>query len=177
MDTTEFEPATRSTPERPRQLLPQRRVRIAIALLAPVLAFLIGFGVKWNDARAATAMSRALEAQIDSVQGELALERAASTLAGAFMKATYGDFEGARDGARAFFESVDGLKSLIEPEAAPELEQLSARRDDVMSLLMARDDVGVHQLAGVYEQYVMVAFGRELALRIPRGLADEPGVP
>lgn len=134
--------------EKPAAPLPgNRRWLIPAALIAILAAFLAGFIPMWLH-------SRGYESQLESARVRLVAAQMESQAAGAAIDARLGKYEEGRQGASAFFHSLQSL--LAHPDghlSAAQREQLAPlleQRDEVITVLARGDPASAERLTQLY---------------------------
>jgi hypothetical protein len=143
---------------------------ILLAIVAVVVAFLIGFGWQWSRANAlderATTAERALE-----------LQRVESTLGAAAIDAQGGSYETARQHASEFFTLLqDAVANATEDEPAERttaMRELLGQRDAIITMLSRSDPQSGPQLARMFMRY-RIALGERVGPTNPMP-RPEPG--
>lgn len=133
------------------------RIRnLAIVLGLIVLAFGIGFGWQFLEARS-------LEGELTTARRELALSRLEATVAAAAVQAERGDYEAARRLTSDFFT---GLQEEVDrgTVGAQEVGDLLTRRDALITSLSRAEPDSRDVLHAVFARFRVTAGGPERAL-------------
>ncbi len=130
-----------------------------------VLAFLVGFG--WQFSRA-----QSLAGQLEQTQRELTFQRMEATLGAATIEAQRGGFEPARELASDVFTRLQASVQQAPAEGQPQLEQILAQRDQVITQLSRNDAQAGPALANMFVRY-RVAVGE--SANAPPGAAEPTG--
>jgi hypothetical protein len=113
-----------------------------------IAAFLTGFVPMWQE-------SERLAKDLDQTKTELRLERIQFTLADGALDARHGDYEISRQKMSQFFtlvrEELDlGKTSVLSLTQQEQLQQLSTKRDELITLLARSDAASGERLAEFY---------------------------
>jgi hypothetical protein len=119
---------------------------VLVSALAVVFAFALGFG--WQYGRAASAQD-----ELRQARQELTFKRLEATLAAAAIQAQHGSYETARTLASDFYGGLQRHIGAAPADARPELEDILARRDDVITILSREQPQGPEVLAGLAARF------------------------
>lgn len=148
-----------------------RNILIVVATL--IVAFGVGAAWQFAQANRARADLATIEAQLEGVRFELALEQLHSTLALATVAAQLGNYERARQLTSDFFTALQE-HSASAPDAAQATfaDMLGARDAVITTLSRAEPEAGLDlaRMLGRYRE----ALGRETG-GLPSGAAPMPG--
>ena len=137
------------------------------ALIAVIVAFLIGSG--WQYSRA-----RDFEQRLDQTTTELTFERLESKLAAAIIEADRGNYEIARQLASDFFTDLQREMPRASEESKAALVAISGHRDAIITAASRSDPQTGSLLAQLYSTY-RVAFG-DAPVTPRRGAVSTPPV-
>lgn len=138
-----------------------RTRRLAITVGAVLLAFLVGFGWQWVEARG-------YRGERDEAVRELELQRLATTLASAIIQADRGSYESARELASRFFTGLQATVDRVEqPQATAELGDILGRRDAVITALSRSDPSSEDELTRMFVRYQVATGGDDIGLAVP----------
>lgn len=138
-----------------------------IVFAAVLVAFLVGYG--WQRIRAGQ-----LAEQLEQTTQVLELQRIESTLGAAAIEAHSGSFEIARQHASDFFTKLQAVVHLAPEPVQPEMRELLARRDALITALSRNDVQAGPQLAQMFRRY-RAALGEPVGPT--RGIAPAPVTP
>ena len=136
--------------------------RVGVSAAALLMAFLLGLipmGIsRWRAVRQIGAERDSVANQLTEAQRELRRQRLQNSLAAAALDARRGEFETARQAASSFFtllsQEIDNpADSALAPAARERLRLLSARRDEIITLLARSDPTSADRLADLYLTY------------------------
>lgn len=127
-----------------------RRIGIYAAILGVV--FLLGFVPMWWTARGRAS-------DLKQAEGFLRVSRLENLIAGAALNANRGEYEAARQQASEFFTSLRAETDLSDRSAIPParleaVSQISAARDDTITLLARNDPASASRLTDLYFSYL-----------------------
>jgi cytoskeletal protein RodZ len=125
------------------------------SFLAVVVAFLVGFGWQWWEART-------VRQQLSETQEQLMVERLRIRLGQATLAAQAGDFESARQQMSDFFTRVSEVRSSLPDSVAAITDELLDMRDDVITGLSRANPEYAGILYGMLERFRRET-GREAA--------------
>ncbi len=111
-----------------------------------VVAFLVGFG--WQFGRA-----HSLAGRLEQTERELTFQRMEATLGAATIEAQRGGFEPARQLASDFFTRLQAAAAQAPAAGQPQLQQILAQRDQVITELSRNDAQSVGMLAQMFVTY------------------------
>ena len=140
-----------------------------LALIAVLIAFLIGAGWQLIGAREARSTLEQATAQLDSTRTELDFEQLQSTLALAAVAAQFGNFERSRQLTSDFFTELQATVVQAPEAGRGALEQILATRDATITLLSRAQPEAALGLARMLVEFRR-ALGRD-------GAGLEPAVP
>ena len=140
------------------------RTRALLVAGGIVVAFFAGFG--WQFARA-----HSLQGQLDRTSRELTFQRMEATLGAATIEAQRGGFEPARQLASDFFTRLQAAADQAPAAGQPQLQQILAQRDPIITELSRGDTQSGAVLAGLFVRY-RVAVGEAPAT--PAGATPAP---
>ena len=121
--------------------------RTWLLLIAAILiAFLIGYG--WQRIRA-----NGIQEQLATTERALEVQRIESTLGAAAIEAQRGSYEIARQHASNFFTDLQAEVDSMAADAQPEMRELLARRDALITGLSRSDPQSGPQLAQMFVRY------------------------
>ena len=131
--------------------------RILISAGVLLIVFLIGFVPMWLKARAAGN-------RLAETERHLTLARIQNDLASSVIDARRAEYEPARQAVSQFFmivqaEIAKGDSSTYTPAQREQLRQLSAGRDDLITLLARSDPASADRLADLYVGYRKIMNG------------------
>lgn len=115
-------------------MTPQQR-NVLIVVAAVVVAFGIGAGWQFNQARQARQALDTARQEMAVIQGERALERLEASLALATVAAQFGEFERGRQLASDFFDLLQEHAGTAPETARSGLDEILARRDGIITVL------------------------------------------
>ncbi len=111
-----------------------------------LLAFLVGFG--WQFTRA-----HSLAGRLEQTERALTFQRMEATLGAATIEAQRGDFEPARQLASDFFTQLQAAAGQAPSAGQPQLQQILAERDQVITELSRSDAGAGPALAQLFVRY------------------------
>jgi hypothetical protein len=125
--------------------------RILIYAAVLLIVFLLGFVPMWLKARG-------LGNRLAETEGQLVLTRTQNNLASAVIDARRGEYEPARQAVSQFFttlqgEIAKGNTSNYTQAQRGQLQQLSAGRDELITLLARSDPAAADRLADLFVAY------------------------
>jgi len=124
--------------------------RIAWIAGLMLIAFLVGFVPMWLAANG-------YERERDSLQNQAHIHAMRHTLASAALNADRGRFDEARAQASSFFTDLrtefDREESALDPQAKEHVQEMLARRDEVITMLARDDRAAADVLADWYFQF------------------------
>ena len=131
--------------------------RILIYAGVLLVVFLLGFVPMWFKARAAGN-------RLAETERHLTLARIQNDLASSVIDARRAEYEPARQSVSQFFTTVQaeiakGEASTYTPAQREQLRQLSAGRDDLITLLARSDPASADRLADLYVGYRKIMNG------------------
>ncbi len=130
-----------------------------------IVAFLVGFG--WQFGRA-----HSLAGQLDQTRRELTFQRMEAMLGAATIEAQRGDFEPARELTSSFFTQLQVAANQAPAAGQPQLQQILALRDQLITELSRSDPGSGAVLAQLFVKY-RTAVGENPAA--PPGAQPAPG--
>jgi hypothetical protein len=153
-------------------MTPQLRNTL-IVLAAVAVAFGIGAGWQFNQARQARQALDTARQEMAVMRGERALEQLERTLALATVAAQFGDFERGRQLASDFFDLLQEHAGTAPPAARSGLDQILTRRDGIITVLSRGQPESGFELASLLMS-LQNALGRERTLSAlqPPGSAE-----
>jgi hypothetical protein len=125
--------------------------RILIYAAVLLIVFLLGFVPMWLKARG-------LGNRLAETEGQLVLTRTQNNLASAVIDARRGEYEPARQAVSQFFTTLQGEiakgdTSNYTQAQRGQLQQLSAGRDELITLLARSDPAAADRLADLFVAY------------------------
>jgi hypothetical protein len=125
--------------------------RILIYAAVLLIVFLLGFVPMWLKARG-------LGNRLAETEGQLVLTRTQNNLASAVIDARRGEYEPARQAVSQFFTTLQGEiakgdGSNYTQAQRGQLQQLSAGRDELITLLARSDPAAADRLADLFVAY------------------------